>query len=387
MYKKYRVCVESKMAAPAIEYRFLGNSGLKVSNICLGAMNFGKTDKLFAEYFNSSRQCDEETSHKLMDRYAELGGNFIDTANIYTLGKSEEIVGTWLRRQRRDKFVIATKVRFPFELDDVNSQGLSRRHLTESCEGSLKRLQTNYIDLYQAHQWDNATPIEETLRTMDDLVRCGKIRYYGFSNVCGWQLQKIVDTARHIGLNPCISLQQQYSLLERSSEYEAFMVCHNEGLGVLPWSPLKSGLLTGKFKREETPDADQSRVGLLNKIGNFNTSLPEWSKIKNDEQYWTLIEIMTPIAKAQDKSLAQVAIRWLLQKDIVSSVIIGVSTMAQLEDNMGAATGWKLTDEEMAKLEDITLPEKSYPYQQLFTSTSFGGQGRYNMYNRDSFDM
>lgn len=356
-----------------------------MSNICLGAMTFGTTDKAFPEFFKSDRVCSERLSNQLMDKYAEMGGNFIDTADMYAFGNSEEIIGTWLKKQKREKMIIATKARFQTEFDNPNWIGLSRRHLVEACEASLRRLQTDYIDLYQAHGWDNAVPIEETLRTYDDLVRCGKIRYYGFSNVCGWQLQKIADTAKELGLNKCISLQQQYNMLERDSEVEAFMVCRNEGMGVLPWSPLKSGLLTGKFKRDTDPDAKGSRMGLFHKIGNLGTGMPLWGDYKDNDAYWNLLEAMKVIAEKHEKTLAQVAIRWLLQKEIVSSVIIGVTSMSQLEDNMGAATGWTLTDEEMKQLDDLSRPKNSYPYSEIW-----GGlfaRGRYNRFNNESFDI
>ncbi|RUS87507.1 hypothetical protein EGW08_004761, partial [Elysia chlorotica] len=230
-----------------VKYNFLGRSGLKVSNICLGTMVFGES------VFGVPGYCDEALSHKILDRFAAYGGNFLDTADVYGPKNSESIIGTWLQKQPRENFVVATKCRFNMMDPDVNCVGLSRRHITQSIEGSLGRLHTDYVDLYQTHCWDTATPIEETLRALDDLVRCGKVRYVGVSNVSGWQLQKIVQTQEKLGLNAIVSLQQQYSLASRDSELEAFQVCKNEGIGVLPWSPLKGGVLTGKLKRGQKP--------------------------------------------------------------------------------------------------------------------------------------
>ncbi|XP_053375382.1 1-deoxyxylulose-5-phosphate synthase YajO-like [Mercenaria mercenaria] len=326
-------------------------------------------------------QLNEEMSHKIMDRYAELGGNFLDTANVYGLGASERVVGNWLKKQDRSNIVLATKVRFEVDLNNVNKVGLSRRHIVESCEESLGRLQTNYIDLMQSHAWDNATPIEETLRTFDDLVRCGKIRYFGVCNVCGWQMQKIVDKIEMMGLNSCVSLQQQYNLLARQSEFEEFMVCANEGIGVLPWSPLKGGVLTGKFERNKTPDAKGSRIGFVHQDeSKAMQAAPAWSKYNDDEGYWNLMDIMKDIAKNHGKTVPQVSLRWLLQKDVVCSVIIGATSLKQLEDNMGASTGWSLSDEEMSRLDEASPRVNLYPYNTIWRPSSF----RTNAFNRSN---
>ncbi|XP_052762700.1 1-deoxyxylulose-5-phosphate synthase YajO-like [Mya arenaria] len=364
MYKKY--CKDLRqstaMAAPAeVEYNFLGNTGVKVSNLGLGTMTFGScTDGLFPAFYTNPKQLDEGTSHKVMDRYFELGGNFIDTANIYANGQSESFIGSWMKKkQNREDVVLATKCRWPMYMNKLqNGQGLSRRHIVQSLEDSLARLQTDYVDLYQGHGWDSGTPLEETLTTFEDLVRAGKIRYYGFSNVCGWQLQKIVDTAKHLNLRPCVTLQQEYSLLCRDSEWDAYEVCRNEGVGVLPWSPLKSGMLTGKFKRGETPDSKSSRAGYMSKNatqGQIQWS--PWDQVKEREDYWKLIAIMERIAKAKGRSVAQVALRWLTQRDVVSAVIIGCTSVKQLEDNMGASGGWELSPEEMKEMSDACPPK------------------------------
>ncbi|HEV7626939.1 MAG TPA: aldo/keto reductase, partial [Streptomyces sp.] len=205
--------------------RLLGNSGLRVSELCLGSMTFG-------------RETDEETSSSILDTFVEAGGNFIDTADVYSRGGSEEILGRWLTKQRRDDLVVATKVRFPMG-DGPNDKGLGRKHIIEGVEASLRRLRTDYIDLYQVHCWDPATPLEQTLSTLDSLVRAGKVRAVGASNFSGWQLQKAVDISRRRGWEPFTCLQPLYNLLDRETEWELLPVCRNEGLGVIPWSPLR----------------------------------------------------------------------------------------------------------------------------------------------------
>ncbi|XP_045181803.2 1-deoxyxylulose-5-phosphate synthase YajO-like isoform X2 [Mercenaria mercenaria] len=386
MYRTYKEEIERKMAGEKkAEYNFLGKTGMKVSNICLGTMTFGYNDEgPMGVFFGNPRQSSEADAHKILDRYVELGGNFLDTANMYCSGKSEEIIGTWLEKKKnRDDIIIATKVRFPVDFSSLNDVGLSRRNIIKSCEDSLKRLQTDYIDLYQAHMWDNATPIEETLRAFDDLVKSGKIRYYGFCNLCGWQMQKIVETTKQLNLNPCVSLQQQYNLLRRDSELEAFMVCENEGMCVLPWSPLKGGMLTGKFKRDQKPDATGSRAGYMHakREEGKNTSASNWEEFGSNENYWKLIAAMEKVAKANGKTVPQVALRWLLQKEVVSSVIIGCTSIQQLEDNMGASGGWEISSEGMKELDEAAPLSKPYPYDMLW---EFGGFGRMNRFNRSN---
>lgn len=346
-----------------VEYGHLGKSGLKVSNICLGTMTFGKVENSPLAVFSCPTQADEENAHKLLDRFVQLGGNFLDTANIYCFGQSEKIIGTWLKKQKRDDIVVATKVRFNIG-PEPNSVGLSRRHIIKSCEDSLERLQTDYIDLFQTHIWDDATPIEETLRALDDLVRCGKVRYIGACNLVGWQMQKVVDLAKFMGLSPHISLQQQYNLLTRHPEFEEFQVCKNEGLGVLPWSPLKGGVLTGKYSRGEKLDTVGGRIAHIAKDeSKAMQSAPAWSRYENNESYWNLISVMREIGEAHGKSVAQVALRWTLQKDVVASVIIGATSIKQLEDNMAAGSGWSLTKDEMDKLDEASKPDCPYPYE------------------------
>lgn len=218
-----------------MNYRCLGKTGLKVSELCLGTMTFG-------------RETNEEVSHQMLSRFVEARGNFIDTADLYGQGVSEEIIARWLEGKPRDDFVIATKV-YGATGDGPNDVGLSRKHILAGVEASLRRLNTDYIDLYQAHVWDSFTPLHETLSTLDGLVRSGKVRYIGASNFTGWQLQKAIDMSRQMRWEPFICLQAQYNLLCCSTEWEPLPVCQNEGLGMIAWSPLRGGWLSGKYRR------------------------------------------------------------------------------------------------------------------------------------------
>uniref|UniRef100_A0A0B7BMB5 NADP-dependent oxidoreductase domain-containing protein n=3 Tax=Arion vulgaris TaxID=1028688 RepID=A0A0B7BMB5_9EUPU len=365
------------MAAPIsaegkTPYVFLGRSGLKVSNIALGSTTFGESQ------FGRPGQMSEDLSHEILNRYTEWGGNFLDTADVYGHGGAERIIGKWLERQPRDKFVVATKCRFSLGAgQSVNSMGLSRRNITASIEGSLQRLHTDFVDLYQTHLFDDATPIEETLRTLDDLVRVGKIRYIGVSNVTGWQLQKLVGVTKRLGLNPIISLQQQYSLASRTSELEVFQVCKSSGIGVLPWSALKGGFLTGKIKRDVKPTEGRIAWATETDFSTVESSKP-WQTF--DSQAFDVVDTLEAISKTHSKTIAQVAIRWLLQRDVVSSVIIGARTLAQLDDNMGV-NGWSLTKEEMQQLDTVSTRKSPYPYDFIFGLNS----NRVNKLSNDNY--
>ncbi|XP_077988253.1 1-deoxyxylulose-5-phosphate synthase YajO-like [Glandiceps talaboti] len=343
-----------------VKYNFLGNSGLKVSNVCFGTMTFGEHKG------GRPGQTDEAASHQMLDRFVELGGNFIDTADLYANGTAEQYVGSWMKKkQNRDDIVIATKVRFNIDgSSDPNKLGLSRRYISQAVEHSLKRLQTDYIDLYQIHCWDIGTPIQETLRTMDDLIRSGKVRYVGASNVKGWQLQKIMDECRHIGLNPWISLQAEYSLMTRGIEYELIDVCRNEGIGVLPWSPLKGGWLTGKVRGNVLPP-EGSRVAFVESDPDKNrgTNSPSYSQFSTDQKILNLLDVVESVGKEHGKTMSQVAIRWLLQQDSVSSVIIGAKTLQQLDENMAAGGAWELTDQQLSDLDKASQMHQPYPYE------------------------
>ena len=332
--------------------RYLGKTGLKVSELCLGAMTFG-------------RETDEALSHRMLDKFVEAGGTFIDTADVYTRGVSEEITGAWLKNQKRDDLVVATKVRFPMG-DGPNDVGLSRKHILAGVEASLKRLQTDYIDLYQVHCWDRGTPLEETLTTLNDLVRQGLVRYIGASNHTGWQLQKALDVSRRLNLELYTCLQLQYNLLCRSTEWELIPLCETEGLGVIPWSPLRGGWLSGKFKRGMDAPPEDSRVKKAEDEG-WSES---WSAY-NNEHTWTVLDALHEIAEETDKHPAQVAIRWLLQRPGVIAPIIGARNEEQLESNLGAA-GWLLSDEQMKTLTEASEVDLPYPYD--FVSN--GQEGR-----------
>ncbi len=327
-----------------MNYRYLGRTGLKVSELCLGAMTFGR-----------EHEASEAESHDMLGRFTEAGGNFIDTADVYSRGVSEEILGRWLEKQERDAFVIATKVRFPMA-DDPNEVGLSRKHIMRSVERSLRRLKTDYIDLYQVHAWDEQTPLEETLSTLDELVRRGWVRYLGVSNFTGWQLQKALDLSKQQGWEPFVSLQPQYNLLCRSTEWELMPVSLNEGLGVIPWSPLRGGWLSGKFRRGMEAPLKGSRIERA-EVEGWGES---WSAY-NNEYTWGVIDALFEVAEETGKKPAQVAINWLLQQPGVTAPIIGTRTLAQLEDNLGA-TGWDLTPKQVDKLNQASEVRAPYPY-------------------------
>ena len=325
-----------------MEMRNLGRTGLKVSELCLGAMTFG-------------RESSEEESRAMMDRFVELGGNFIDTADVYTRGVSEEIVGRWLADQPREDIVIATKVRFAMG-PGPNDIGLSRKHILSGVEASLRRLGTDYIDLYQVHMWDPNTPLEETLQTLDSLVRAGKVRYVGASNFSGWQLQKAIDLALANGWEPFSCLQPLYNLLDRSVEWELLHVCAREGLGVIPWSPLRGGWLSGKYQRGMQAPVEGTRIESAEAHGWSE----RWSRYAT-ERTWSVLDVLFAVAQETGKSAAQVALNWLLRQPAVTAPILGARTMRHLEDNLGAA-GWELSDEQVARLEEVSRMDLPYPY-------------------------
>lgn len=335
-----------------MNYRYLGRTGLKVSELCLGAMTF-------------ARETSEADSHRMLDAFVEAGGNFVDTADVYSQGASEDVVGRWLAGKRRDDVVIATKVRFGMGAGP-NDVGLSRKHILAGVEGSLRRLGTDHVDLYQVHCWDPGTPLEETLATLDGLVKAGKVRYIGASNFSGWQLQKAVDLSRQMGLEPFVSIQPLYNLLDRSTEWELIPISANEGLGVLPWSPLRGGWLSGRYRRGMETPPEGSRVDAATKHG-WSES---WS-IYNSGRTWAVIDELLAVAGAVGKTPAQVALNWLLQQPCVTAPIIGARTLEHLSDNLGAV-GWQLGAEHLARLTRASEVELPYPYG--FILDSIGGR-------------
>lgn len=324
-----------------MDYHFLGRTGMRVSELCLGAMTFG-------------RESTEEDSICMMDRFVEAGGNFIDTANVYSTGISEEIVGRWMKDKRRDDFVIATKVRFRMAGGE-NDIGLSRKHILSAVEDSLRRLQTDYIDLYQVHAWDDGTPLEETLSTLNRLVQSGKVRYIGASNYAAWQLQKAVDISKFSGWEAFSCLQPLYNLLDRETESDLVPVCLNEGIGIIPWSPLRGGWLSGKYRRGMEKPPENTRVDEASRKGWDET----WAAYAN-ERTWTILDALYATAEETGKRPAQVALRWLMQKPGVTAPIIGARTMEQLEDNLGAA-GWSLDESQMKRLDEVSKMKPRYP--------------------------
>jgi aryl-alcohol dehydrogenase (NADP+) len=330
-----------------MQYRLLGRSGTVVSNLALGTMTFGT-------------ETDEATSHAQLHRYLDAGGNLVDTANVYSGGVSEEIIGNWLASNAgvRSRVVLASKGRFPLR-DGVNDLGLSRRHLYLALDGSLRRLQTEWIDLYQVHAHDPLTPIDETLRFLDDAMRAGKICYGGLSNFTGWQLQHAVDVARRNGWTLPVTLQPQYNLLVREIEWEIVPAAMANGLGLLPWSPLGGGWLTGKYRREEQPSG-ATRLG-----ENPSRGVEAYDRRSVRQRTWAVVEAVRTVAEQSGASMAQVALSWLSDRPGVTSVILGARTIEQLEDNLLAAD-LHLSEEHLALLDKASDPEPAdYPYGEL----------------------
>ena len=320
-------------------YVTLGRSGLRVSPLCLGAMTFGEDLGFGSSVAESVR---------MMDRYFELGGNFIDTANMYTKGHSEKIIGDHVGRERsrRDRLVIATKFSTNMDPGDPNGGGASRKAIFAACEQSLRRLQTDYIDLYWLHHWDALTPIEETLDALDDLVRDGKVRYVGVSDTPAWKVAQAQVLAQWRGWAPFVGLQIEYSLLERTVEGELIPMARELGLGVTPWSPLRSGALSGKYTRKDAAQGPQGgragAAGLLN------------------EQAYAVLDELARIAAELGTTVARVALSWVQGRPGVTSTIVGARSVAQLDDNLQALQV-KLSAEQDSRLEALTQPVLNFP--------------------------
>ncbi len=332
-----------------MKYRPLGRSGLMVSELCLGTMVFGE---------DSSRGTPPEEAANIIARFVAVGGNHIDTANVYAEGRSEEIVGQAIRAKRH-KVVLATKVRFAMG-EGPNDVGLSRYHIMQEVEESLRRLQTDHIDLLYMHCWDPVAPIEESLRACDDLVSAGKVRYIGVSNFKAWQVMKALAVSDAYAWMRFIAAQYQYSLVVRDIEREFTDLCLSEGLGLTPWGPLGGGFLSGKYQRQKPPrSADNGRIAIM------SDEVEESWERRNTERNWRILDAVEEILTAHPEAThAQVAIAWLLAQPVVSSVIIGVRTMSQLEDNLGAAD-LELSPQEIDNLNDVSALEEAYPYRFL----------------------
>src|SRR5688572_20560226 len=326
-----------------MNYRQLGRSGLRVSSFTLGTMTFGGGGK-----FANVGSTDLDSARRQVDMCLDAGINMIDTADVYSDGLSEEILGQALAG-RRDDVIVATKARMAMG-EGTNDAGLSRHHLTRACEASLRRLGTDYIDLYQVHEWDGVTPMEETLGTLDDLVRAGKVRYVGCSNFSGWQLSKALGVSDRLGLERYVSQQVYYSLQARDAEYEIVPSCLDQGVALLVWRPLAGGLLSGKYRRgQQGPEGARH--------------LTDWNEppVRDEEQTYDVIEAAVEIGSSHGVSAAQVALAWLLGRPGVSSLVIGARTDEQLADNLAAAE-LELSAEERARLDAVSAPPLIYPH-------------------------
>jgi aryl-alcohol dehydrogenase-like predicted oxidoreductase len=326
-----------------MEYRQLGRSGLKVSALTLGTMTFGGKGN-FAKTGNT----DIAGAKRQVDMCLDAGVNFYDTADVYSNGVSEEILGEAVAG-KRDRLLITTKARFPMG-KGPNDRGSSRLHLIEACEASLKRLRTDHIDLYQLHEWDGLTPLEETLAALDDLVRAGKVRYVGVSNFSGWHLMKALGITERDKLVRPISQQIHYTLQAREAEYELAPIAVDQGVGILVWSPLAGGLLSGKYRRGQPEPEGTRRAN-------------EWTEppVRDIEKLHDIVEVLVEVAEARGVTAAQVALAWLLGRPGVASAVIGARTDEQLADNLKAAD-LTLSPEERARLDEVSLPPLLYPY-------------------------
>jgi aryl-alcohol dehydrogenase-like predicted oxidoreductase len=339
-----------------MDYRQLGRSGLRVSTLTLGTMSFGDAGE-----GAPVGSVDLAGARRQIDMCLDAGVNLIDTADVYAQGRSEEIVGEALRG-RRDEVLLATKARMPMG-EGPNDAGLSRHHLIAGCEASLRRLRTDYVDLFQVHEWDGQTPLEETLDTLDTLVRSGKVRYVGCSNYSGWQMTKALGISERLGLQRFVSQQIYYSLQARDAEYELVPAGLDQGVGILVWSPLAGGLLSGKYRRDHA-DPEVGR------------HLGGWDEppIYDQEKLYDTVEVLVEVAEARDASPAQVALAWLLERAGVASVVIGARNEEQLAANLAAAD-LALSDEDRARLDEVSSPPLIYPHwHQLKTASDRLGE-------------
>lgn len=328
-----------------MKYRPLASTGTSVSNLALGAMGFGT-------------ETEESEAFAILDRFVEAGGNLVDTADVYGGGVSEELIGRWFADRPADvgdRVVLATKARFGTG-PDANDTGSSRRHLDRALTASLRRLGREQVDLYQLHGWDPLTPIEETLRFLDDAVRAGKIIYIGLSNFTGWQLQLTVSTAAALGLQIPVTLQPQYSLVCREIEYEVIPAAVHNGIGLLPWSPLASGFLTGKYRQDATPPSD-ARMGSGNAFSDRTLRV-----LAAKQQNWDALDVVRDIASSIGATPSQVALSWLTNRPTVTAPIIGARTLKHLEENLAGAD-LDLDAPSTARLDDVSAPTPDdYPY-------------------------
>ncbi|MEM8585519.1 MAG: aldo/keto reductase [Bacteroidota bacterium] len=333
-----------------MRYAPLGRSGLITSNLTLGTMIFGES---------SSRSTPKADALRMINTYLDAGGNHLDTADVYAEGRSEEIVGEAIKG-KRSEVIVATKVRFPTG-NGVNEVGLSRHHIIEGVNRSLQRMKTDYIDLLYIHCYDPITPMEETVRALDDLVTSGKVRYLGLSNFKAWQLMKLQALCDKMNAHPFVAAQYQYSLVKRDMEYEFFDLLESEGLGLMPWGPLGGGFLTGKYTR-------QGPAG--GRISTTEAHTEEAWDRRNTEQNWQIIDLVRELANKYEASPSQISLAWILAKAIVPSVILGVRTMEQLEDNL-KAKDIILDTEDVNALDEVSALPELYPYRMI---EAYGGR-------------
>jgi aryl-alcohol dehydrogenase-like predicted oxidoreductase len=326
--------------------RLLGNTGVRVSELCLGTMTFGGKG-----YWTGVGQVQQKEADELANMAIDSGVNFFDTADVYSEGLSEQILGKALGPKRKD-IILATKVRGRTG-PAPNDIGLSRKHILDSCDASLRRLGTDYIDLYQVHSFDPKTPLEETLRALDDLVREGKARYIGVSNFTGWQLMKALAISERQNLERFVTLQALYSLIARDLENELVPLSLDQKLGILPWSPLGGGFLTGKYRRGKPRPQGARRTDPTNQFLQYD-----------EEKGFDIVDELEKIARSHGATITQAALNYLLRKPGVTSVIIGAKTKEQLSDNL-KATDWEMTPEEIARLDELSKPPRVYPYWML----------------------
>ena len=324
-----------------MEYRLLGRSGLKVSTITMGTMTFGGSAKI--------GDTDLKGAQRQIDLCLDAGVNLIDTANVYSRGMSETIIGEAMAEGRRNRALIATKVRFRMG-EGPNDYGLSRLHIVQQCEASLKRLRTDVIDLYQVHQWDGSTPLEETMEALDTLVKQGKVRYIGCSNYSGWHLMKALGVSEAHNYQRFVSQQIHYTLHAREAEYELVPISIDQGLGILVWSPIAGGLLSGKYRRGVSAPEGSRHHG-----GHAEPPVYDWDKL------YDIVDVVVSVAEEHGVSGAQVALAWLLGRPGVTSVIAGGRTEEQFRDNLAAAD-LKLTAHQRKRLDEVSQPPLIYPY-------------------------
>lgn len=329
-------------------YRNLGHSGLKVSSLCLGTMTFGEADE---SSFMHNVGTNEKNAHKIMDAALDAGVNFFDTANVYGEdGLTERVIGKWFEKSsKRDEVILATKCRFRMRAGPMGT-GASRYQIMEAVEGSLKRLKTDRIDLYQLHMQDIETPEEESLRALDDLISQGKVRYIGCSNYAAYRLVESMWMAEKHNTARFVSLQPRYSLLSREIEREHVPACSRFNVGIIPWSPLHGGFLSGKYKKDQRPPEGS-------RLDKWEERLKQYDSEKN----WAVLDAVESVAKEHDTSMTAVALAWLNQKEAVTSVIFGARSLEQLEDNLKAGD-LVLPDEAMAKLDEVSAIDYGYPY-------------------------